>query len=295
MSAPEFFLYLPQMRMDVDAVVERASAAEASGFRGMAFMDHMAPPLAESQPMYEAMTLATWVAARTTDLVVSHLVLCDVFRHPAVLARQAVTLDHASGGRFELGIGWGSIGAELVGIRDHRRRARRPGRRAWGRASSSSVPSGVESRSGIRAATSRSTAGASSPHPAAGSRSWWAGRGPRPSTWCAVTPTGGTFRSTPSTAWRSSARGPDTARVSTQHLLAHVADPSRRTEIAELATRRFGGMAGGPLIGDGDELVEHFRGLHERGVERFYCWFCDFAPVETLAAFGEQVIAALVR
>ena len=208
MGAPEFFLYLPQMRMEVDAVVERASAAEASGFRGMAFMDHMAPPLAESQPMYEAMTLATWVAARTTDLVVSHLVLCDVFRHPAVLARQAVTLDRASGGRFELGIGWGSIGAELVayGITDDGP-ADRVG--VWVRASSSSVPSGVVSLSGTRAGTSGSTAAASSPGPAAGSRSWWAGLDRGPSTWCAVTPTGGTFRSTPSTAWRSSGRWPE--------------------------------------------------------------------------------------
>lgn len=98
MSRPEFFLYLPQMRMDVEAIGERASAAEGSGFTGIAFMDHMVPPLAETSPMLEAMTLATWVAARTTDLVVSHLVLCDAFRHPAVLARQAVTLDHASGG-----------------------------------------------------------------------------------------------------------------------------------------------------------------------------------------------------
>jgi alkanesulfonate monooxygenase SsuD/methylene tetrahydromethanopterin reductase-like flavin-dependent oxidoreductase (luciferase family) len=113
MGRPEFFLYLPQMRMPVDAVCERASAAERSGFTGIAFMDHLAPPLAEDTPMYEAMTLATWVAARTTDLVVSHLVLCDAFRHPTVLAKQAVTLDHASGGRFELALGWGSIAHEL--------------------------------------------------------------------------------------------------------------------------------------------------------------------------------------
>ena len=47
------------------------------------------------------------------SLRVGHLVLCDAFRHPAVLARQAVSIDHATGGRFELGIGWGSVPAEL--------------------------------------------------------------------------------------------------------------------------------------------------------------------------------------
>ncbi len=39
--------------------------------------------------------------------------LCDSFRHPVVLAREAVTIDHASGGRFELGLGWGSVPAEF--------------------------------------------------------------------------------------------------------------------------------------------------------------------------------------
>ena len=133
MDRPEFFLYLPQMRMDVGAICERALAAERSGFTGIAFMDHLAPPLAESSPMYEAMTLATWVAACTTDLVVSHLVLCDSFRHPAVLARQAVTLDHASGGRFELALGWGSVADRAGGLRGDHRRAAGAGRRAWRR------------------------------------------------------------------------------------------------------------------------------------------------------------------
>jgi alkanesulfonate monooxygenase SsuD/methylene tetrahydromethanopterin reductase-like flavin-dependent oxidoreductase (luciferase family) len=35
------------------------------------------------------------------------LVLGNLLRHPAVVARMAVTLDHISGGRFELGVGAG--------------------------------------------------------------------------------------------------------------------------------------------------------------------------------------------
>ena len=57
---------------------------------------------------------ATWVAAKTERLTVGHLVLCDMFRHPVLLAKEVVTLDHASEGRFELGIGWGSVPAELA-------------------------------------------------------------------------------------------------------------------------------------------------------------------------------------
>src|SRR3546814_12393122 len=63
--------------------------------------------------MWEAMTVAGWVLGRTSTLQVGHLVLCDPLRHPAVLARQVASLDHASGGRFELGIGWGSVPEEL--------------------------------------------------------------------------------------------------------------------------------------------------------------------------------------
>ena len=109
----EISLFLPQMRMSHEAIVERARAAETAGFEGIAFMDHLAPPLAAQHDMWEAITIAGWVLAHTTDLGVSHLVLCDSLRHPAVLAREVVTLDHASGGRFELGIGWGSVPAEL--------------------------------------------------------------------------------------------------------------------------------------------------------------------------------------
>ena len=38
------------------------------------------------------------------------------------------------------------------------------------------------------------------------------------------------------------------------------------------------------------ELVDYFGSLQERGVERVYAWFCDFAAPDTLAAFGEDVI-----
>src|SRR5256885_15552709 len=110
----EFFLFLPQMRMTMGEMADRAQRAEAAGFDGIALMDHLAPPLAEDKPMYEAMSSAMWLAARTSTLRISHLVLCDALRAPAVLAREAVAIDHASGGRFELGIGAGSVVAEFA-------------------------------------------------------------------------------------------------------------------------------------------------------------------------------------
>src|ERR1700682_3423125 len=120
MAAPlEFWVFLPQMRLTMEQLVERARAAEAAGFEGLAGMDHLAPPGAEAQTMFEAMVTNTWLAGHTQRLRVGSLVLCYAFRHPAVLAREAVSLDHASEGRFELGIGWGSgpdgLGALRVG------------------------------------------------------------------------------------------------------------------------------------------------------------------------------------
>ena len=63
----------------------------------------------------QAIVTATCIAAHTERLRVGHLVLCDAFRHPALLAKQAVSIDHASGGRFELGLGWGSQPKDVAG------------------------------------------------------------------------------------------------------------------------------------------------------------------------------------
>src|SRR4029079_13062079 len=50
------------------------------------------------------------MAARTTRTRVGCSVTGNTYRHPAVLAKAAVTVDHLSGGRLEFGIGAG--GAE---------------------------------------------------------------------------------------------------------------------------------------------------------------------------------------
>ena len=40
----EWFLFLPQVRLDISAIVERAHVADASGFDGIAFIDHLEAP-----------------------------------------------------------------------------------------------------------------------------------------------------------------------------------------------------------------------------------------------------------
>src|SRR2546428_3309239 len=99
--------------MSFDTILERTLAAEAAGFDSVWLMDHLAAPAAPEWDTLESWTLAAGLATRTSRIRLGHLVTCDPFRHPAVLAKMAATLDVLSDGRLELGLGWGSVDAEL--------------------------------------------------------------------------------------------------------------------------------------------------------------------------------------
>ncbi len=285
-----FHLFLPQMRMPVDAVVDRARAAEAAGFEGLALMDHLAPPLATEHDMWEAMTLATWLLARTRSLVVGHLVLCDALRHPAVLARQATSLDHASGGRFELGIGWGSVPDELVtfgvGASTPRERVARLGesleviRALW-----TGEPVTYDGRFfQLRDAQQRPVP----THPipivvgGVGDRTLALVRA-HADWWNVPIHELGRLDERKDRIGR--------ARVSVQTMVALVPTEADRVAVTDTVARRFGGWGMGESVvaGTAEELVAHFAHLRARGVERFYVWFADFAPPDTLRRFGEVI------
>jgi alkanesulfonate monooxygenase SsuD/methylene tetrahydromethanopterin reductase-like flavin-dependent oxidoreductase (luciferase family) len=68
--------------------------------------DHFVAP-GDNGPAHEGWTALSALAARTQRLQLGHLVLANTFRHPAVLARMAATLDHVARGRFVLGLGAG--------------------------------------------------------------------------------------------------------------------------------------------------------------------------------------------
>jgi alkanesulfonate monooxygenase SsuD/methylene tetrahydromethanopterin reductase-like flavin-dependent oxidoreductase (luciferase family) len=286
----EFNLFLPQMRLSFDDLVARARAAEAAGFVGITGMDHLAPPLADDQPMYEALVTTTWLAARTERLRVGSLVLCDAFRHPAVLARQAVSVDHASGGRFDLGIGWGSVVEEFttfgVGSTEPRVRVERL----------------RETLEVVTALWLGETVEYEGHH----HQLYDARQEPRPLGTIPIV-IGGVGRKTLTLVrdfadwWNVHVGHIDRieelrpyvgdARVSVQRTVALVRRDQDREQVAGLAKKRFGWSA--PVIGTAPELVDYFAGLGARGVERAYTWFCDFAPPETLDEFGEGVVAEL--
>ncbi|MBB3748720.1 alkanesulfonate monooxygenase SsuD/methylene tetrahydromethanopterin reductase-like flavin-dependent oxidoreductase (luciferase family) [Mycolicibacterium sp. BK634] len=102
-------IYVPQMGFTFDEVLHRAQRCEELGIGSLWLYDHMYGPGVPGIDSLEAWTLATALLSRTERLRVGHMVLCNQFRHPAVLAKMATTLDQICGGRLELGIGSGSI------------------------------------------------------------------------------------------------------------------------------------------------------------------------------------------
>ncbi|MGE0877713.1 MAG: LLM class flavin-dependent oxidoreductase [Acidimicrobiia bacterium] len=286
----QFHLFMPQMRLTFDALTERAQAAEAAGFNGMATIDHLQPPGAVGHPMYEAMTTATWLAARTERLVQGHLVLCDSFRHPAMTAMTAVSIDHASNGRFELGIGWGSVPAEFTtfGIGETA-----PPYRVSRLAESLAVITALWRGESVTVAGEHFTLTD-------------AVQAPTPLTKIPILIGGSGTKTLKLVAqyadwWNLPVHQLDkfdekreqagNARVSIQQMATLIRPDQDRAEVTATALRRFGHS--NPTVGSAEELVDHFGKLADRGIERFYVWFTDFAPAETIAAFGEGVIAPL--
>jgi alkanesulfonate monooxygenase SsuD/methylene tetrahydromethanopterin reductase-like flavin-dependent oxidoreductase (luciferase family) len=280
-SKVQWYLFLPQVRSSVAGITERARHAEASGFDGIAFIDHLEAPGLPDESIWEAMAIASWVAAKTERLRIGHLVLCDAFRHPAVLAKQAVTLSDASEGRFDLGLGSGSWPSEFtrfdVGQQDPVARVEQLERHLalirqyWGDQTAADGPVQVPRRS----------------HPiplvlgGSGRRimelvrkyaDWWNLQANHIDRLPKLAPAAGT------------------ARLSIQQMVAFVRAGTDPGAVREVSTRRFGNLGAGLVCGDADELVQHFAGMAAQRVERFYVWFADFAAPDSLHEFGESVI-----
>lgn len=83
-------------------------AGEVGGWDGAWLNDHLTDmDPATPGPSLEALTMLATLLHRVPGLRVGHGVLSNTFRHPVLLAKAATVLDHATGGRFVLGLGAG--------------------------------------------------------------------------------------------------------------------------------------------------------------------------------------------
>jgi alkanesulfonate monooxygenase SsuD/methylene tetrahydromethanopterin reductase-like flavin-dependent oxidoreductase (luciferase family) len=99
-------------------LAEQWAWLERIGFDSLWLADHYVPPFKIDGPIFEPWTLLAGLALATERVRVGVLVSCNTFRHPPLVAKEAVTVDHISGGRLEfgLGAGWFAPEHEMFGI-----------------------------------------------------------------------------------------------------------------------------------------------------------------------------------
>jgi alkanesulfonate monooxygenase SsuD/methylene tetrahydromethanopterin reductase-like flavin-dependent oxidoreductase (luciferase family) len=291
---PLFGLYVPQLHMPVGDIEARAVAAERAGFDSIWLMDHLAPPRAAQLGMWEGLELAAFLAARTSTIDIGHLVLCSEFRHPAVLAKCAVTLDHLSDGRFTLGLGWGSWPDELArfgissdSMADRSDRMRETleilqllftgeevsyGGRWFQLRGARQLPAPVRGHIPVLIGG----AGATLTLPlVARFADWWNCPADRIRELDGLRPLAGR------------------ARVSTQHPIGMAWRPSERDAVREQTAKRFRWGGDAIITGTADEVVAALAARARSGVEMFIVPFGDRARPDTIRRFGDEVIPAV--
>jgi probable F420-dependent oxidoreductase len=109
--------------MEPVALRAHAQAAEALGYDLIVLPDHLVleGPERQFDPhslAYDMIVIAAVLAEATKKIRIGHLVLCNLFRHPAITAQALMTLDRVSGGRLiaGLGTGWTETEFQMTGI-----------------------------------------------------------------------------------------------------------------------------------------------------------------------------------
>ena len=119
LSLPHYGFSFPTGQIAFADAADWARRAEALGFDSVWVSDHFfysfARYGADPSPIASLEPLATLagIAAVTDRVRLGTLVLCAAFRHPALLAKAATSIDLVSGGRLDLGLGAGWMAEEF--------------------------------------------------------------------------------------------------------------------------------------------------------------------------------------
>jgi alkanesulfonate monooxygenase len=111
--------FTPERKVpDMDAVTAYAVTAEELGFASVWAWDHLFLGARRPFPFLEALTTLSWVAARTSRIMLGTGILVLPIREPAIVAKTTATLQLGSGGRLMLGVaaGWYEREFDATGV-----------------------------------------------------------------------------------------------------------------------------------------------------------------------------------
>jgi len=310
MTNPEIGVYLPQMGFTYEQVLHRTLRCEQLGIDSIWLYDHLYAPGMPDYPSMEAWTLATALLARTERIRVGHMVLCNQFRHPAVLAKMATTLDQISAGRLALGIGSGSIEDEhsRLGL-------------AWGSFAERSERLG-ESLQILRQAFANESIDFTGEHFVVKDMPIKPGPVQRPGPPIVVGGVGENYTlplvaryadiwNVPTYALGALehkisvlrsicdeiGRDPSTIVMSIEAVMALAADDASLPEVQQVAEKRFGvpafGLKEGGLVGTPSAIVDRLHEFQDLGFGQIVLFTHDRGSDETLDLLAAEVIAKL--
>ena len=310
MTKPEIGVYLPQMGFTYADLLHRARRCENLGIDSLWLYDHLYGPGMPDYPSLEAWTLATALLSNTERIQVGHMVLCNQFRHPAVLAKMATTLDQIAAGRLQLGIGSGSIEDEhtRVGLQ-------------WGTFAQRSARLG-ETLEILRQAFADERIDFTGEHYTVRDMPIKPGPAQRPGppiivggvgekytlplvaryadVWNVPTYALGELERKTAvlrTICEDIGRDPDTIVLSVEAVMALAPDDNSLPSVRAFAEKRFGisafGLHEGGLIGTPPAIVDRLHELQALGFGQIVLFIHDRASDETLELLASEVIARL--
>lgn len=300
----------PQLGGTYEQLLAAARWAEAAGMVSFARSDHYYSSRTPRPEATDALTTLAGLARETHRIRLCVLVTPITFRHPAVIAKAAATLDQMSSGRFDLGVGtgWMELEHEAFGLPfpDWAERFSR-----LEEALAYLATAFADDHARFAGAHYRLDAEAR-PHPS-GIRLVVGGSGPTRTPSLAgryadeynhfVAPAGEIAPKVDAMrrAAREAGRHPGDVQVSVmgpvyagrteseyREHLAHFA--SSRGISSEEAEQRLSGN--GVPVGSPSRLAETFASLEEAGVDRFYLQWLDLGHLDRLDHLYEAVAAA---